>query len=220
MKYVKFICHEMKITVRPKLAGGVTVIHHAPEGWQQIARMWRRSVTDWQGAQGLELQIPFIFDQWRYNPATRKSRESIEKELSQLEQLAEYQENLRRTPIFTIDGNGIVPHDVQQDHTKRWVVGELDLDDQYLINFQGNRCRQAGQINCIEWIPEQLVQSNNLIPTKPVPATYRIKKKDTLVKIAVYFYGDGSKWRDIAKLNHINDPNHLRVGRIIKLPKT
>jgi nucleoid-associated protein YgaU len=64
-----------------------------------------------------------------------------------------------------------------------------------------------------------VIQAKNLTPTKPVPSSYRIKKGDTLVKIAVYFYGDGSKWRNIAKLNHIHDPNHLKVGRVIKLPK-
>ncbi len=219
MRYFQLICHEMKITVRPRLTGPVKVIHHTPEGWTQIQRMWRRSVTEWQGAQGLELQLPFMFDQYRYNPLTGQSRRSIENELAKLETLAEYQQNLRRTPIFTIDGYGVVPHDIHQDGGKLWVCGALDLGDDYIINHDGNRCRQVGTFNAIEWIPEQILQSRNFLPTKTVPPTYRIKKRDTLVKIAVFYYGDGSRWRDIAKLNHIRDPNHLKPGKTIKLPR-
>jgi LysM repeat protein len=205
--------------VRPKLTGPIKVIHHDPEGWNQIQRMWNKSVTEWQGAQGIELQIPFIFDQWGFNQSTGQRRMSIEKELSQLEHLAEFQPRLERTGIFLIQSNGVVPHDYTNDHTKKWICGGLDLGDDYILNYQENRCRQGGTFTALEWVPEKVIQSKNRIPTKPVPMSYRIKKGDTLVKIAVYYYGDGSRWRDIAKLNHINDPHHLKRGRTIKLPR-
>lgn len=214
-----FICHERQFTVVPQLTGPVKVIRHDPEGWQQINRMWKLYFTEWQGAQGMELQIPFIFDQYGYNPRTGTARNSVEPLIMRMELLASYDKRLGRPPIFTIDADGAVPHDVTRDPTKRWVCGTLDLDDTYVINRHNHRCRQTGTINAIEYVPSVVIQSKNLTPTKPVPHTYRIRKSDTLVKIAVYYYGDGSKWRDIAKLNHIHDPNHLKVGRVIKLPK-
>lgn len=219
MKYFRLVSHELKINVRPALTGPVKVIHHDPEGWNQIQRMWNKSVTEWQGAQGLELQIPFIFDKYMYNSNTRQRRVSIEKELSQLEQLAEFVPRLERTGVFLIQSGGIVPYDYANDHTKKWICGGLDLDDDYIMNLQDNRCRQTGTFTALEWVPEKVIQSKNRVPTRPIPMSYRVKKGDTLVKIAVYFFGDGSKWRDIAKLNHIHDPNHLKRGRVLKMPR-
>jgi nucleoid-associated protein YgaU len=218
MILVRFTSHERRISVAAKLTGGVTVIHHDPEGWQQIARMWRLSVTEWQSAQGLEIQIPFIFDQFGYNPRTRKIRSSIEKEVKQLEALAEWDYNTNRTPIFTFDAQGAVPYDRTNDHRRNWVCGGLDLDSEYILNRQHDRCRQAGTFTALEYLPSRILRGKVMIPTQRVPKSYRIKKGDTLVKIAVYFYGDGSRWREIGKLNHIHNPVKLKPGKVIKLP--
>lgn len=51
------------------------------------------------------------------------------------------------------------------------------------------------------------------------PKFYVIRKGDTLRKIANRFYGDPSVWRQIAKANGIKNPDKLKVGRKIKLPK-
>lgn len=48
---------------------------------------------------------------------------------------------------------------------------------------------------------------------------YVIKSGDTLERIAQRTLGDGSKWRDIAKLNPGLDPTRLMVGQKITLPK-
>lgn len=51
------------------------------------------------------------------------------------------------------------------------------------------------------------------------PKFYVIRKGDTLRKIANRFYGDPGVWRQIAKANGIKNPDKLKVGRKIKLPK-
>lgn len=51
------------------------------------------------------------------------------------------------------------------------------------------------------------------------PKFYTIRKGDTLRKIANRFYGDPGVWRQIAKANGIKNPDKLKVGRKIKLPK-
>ena len=50
---------------------------------------------------------------------------------------------------------------------------------------------------------------------------YKVKKGDTLYKIAKKHYGDGSKWKNIYNANKkkISNPNKLKVGITIKLPK-
>lgn len=49
--------------------------------------------------------------------------------------------------------------------------------------------------------------------------SYVIKSGDTLERIAQRTLGDGSKWRDIAKLNPGLDPTRLMVGQKITLPQ-
>lgn len=51
-----------------------------------------------------------------------------------------------------------------------------------------------------------------------IPATYTVKKGDTLQSIAKQFYGTTAEWRKIADLNKIKDPNALKVGQILKMP--
>lgn len=57
----------------------------------------------------------------------------------------------------------------------------------------------------------------------PKPAekerTYVVRPRDTLWSIAKKFYGDASRYKEIAKYNNITDPNKIRVGQVLKIPK-
>ena len=48
--------------------------------------------------------------------------------------------------------------------------------------------------------------------------SYIVKPGDTLWSIAQATYGDGTRWRDIARLNLIDKPEQLRAGSVISLP--
>lgn len=50
------------------------------------------------------------------------------------------------------------------------------------------------------------------------PATYTVKKGDTLSGIAAKLLGDSSKWPTIAQANGIKDPSKLQVGQVLKIP--
>jgi nucleoid-associated protein YgaU len=214
MRWVAFTSHEVGITVNAMLAGPATAVQWHPTGWQAISRMWRPSYTEWQGAQGWELDIPIVWN----GRATNKSQE---KYVKYMETLGEPVPNLfpGRTPILTVDAGGSIPHDKTRDPHRQWVVYGLDWSGLQIRNDDYDLVMQECTVTLWEWAPDKIVSLKELIPVRGVPKTYRIKKGDTLQKIAAYFYGDQSKWSQIAALNHLRDPNYLRVGTVIKLPQ-
>jgi len=52
----------------------------------------------------------------------------------------------------------------------------------------------------------------------PGHRTHTIKEGDTLHWIAAQEYGDANRWRYIAEVNGIDNPNRLRPGTVISLP--
>ncbi len=62
-----------------------------------------------------------------------------------------------------------------------------------------------------------LLEQGQARPTKTPAKTYQVKAGDCLWNIAKRELGDGTKYREIAEKNGINDPNKIYVGQIIKL---
>jgi LysM repeat protein len=61
-------------------------------------------------------------------------------------------------------------------------------------------------------------QNNNVRPSEnQTPKTYVVKSGDSLWKICQLYLGDGSKYKEIARLNNISNPNLIRVGQVIRL---
>lgn len=61
-------------------------------------------------------------------------------------------------------------------------------------------------------------QSGGNRPTESgTPTTYTVKAGDTLWKICKLYLGDGNKYKEIAALNNISNPNLIRVGQVIRL---
>ncbi len=59
-------------------------------------------------------------------------------------------------------------------------------------------------------------------PTPKPPQTstvrYTVRSRDTLSAIAQVFYGDHTRWREIAKANGLSNPGALRVGQVLTIP--
>lgn len=53
--------------------------------------------------------------------------------------------------------------------------------------------------------------------TKEPEKTYTVQKGDTLWNIAKKQLGDGSKYKELAALNNISNPNFLSVGQVLKI---
>lgn len=93
-------------------------------------------------------------------------------------------------------------------------------------------CRHHGWsersvIGHLEWQPGKIDPRGfgmdwlrGLIRDRLAPATtYTVRSGDTLSSIAKSRLGDADRWRDIATLNKLTDPNKLVVGQTLKLPK-
>ncbi len=61
------------------------------------------------------------------------------------------------------------------------------------------------------------VKKNARAQTKQPDKTYTVQKGDTLWNIAKKYLGDGSKYKQLATLNNISNPNFLSIGQVLKL---
>jgi len=57
------------------------------------------------------------------------------------------------------------------------------------------------------------------IKLEELPTVYTVKVGDNLWKIAATIYGSGYNWVDIAKENHLKNPNLVYAGQELKIPK-
>lgn len=74
------------------------------------------------------------------------------------------------------------------------------------------------------FLSDSIIQLNNTIKVlenKEITINYTVKKGDHLYKIAYFFYGDGSKCKQIGADNNLVQLNKLKVGQvlIIKIPQ-
>jgi len=58
---------------------------------------------------------------------------------------------------------------------------------------------------------------NRSISSKTTPKTYTVKKGDTLWNICKLHLGDGQKYKEIAKLNNIKNPDLIYPGQVLRL---
>lgn len=57
-----------------------------------------------------------------------------------------------------------------------------------------------------------------LVLKQAIMKSYKVKSGDSLGSIAMKFLGETSRWREIADLNDIVNPNRIQVGQVLQLP--
>lgn len=60
--------------------------------------------------------------------------------------------------------------------------------------------------------------TRNVAASQPLRASYVVRSGDSLERIARRELGDGARWREVAELNGIKNPNLVRVGQKLTLP--
>jgi LysM repeat protein len=175
-------------------------------GWQLITRPHRKSLTEWQGVEPMQLTFSLLLD-------GGAGRSSIENDCLVLEQMS--QPNGAADPSV-VRVAGAVPHSDLD-----WVIETLAWDGSPIYSSRGYRTRHEVTVTLREFVAPDLLPSaaaTARAKTGSSGSTYVVKKGDTLVSIAAHQLGDYTRWQSIANLNGLRDPNKLTVGQKLRLP--
>ncbi|RZU72679.1 LysM domain-containing protein [Micromonospora kangleipakensis] len=60
--------------------------------------------------------------------------------------------------------------------------------------------------------------TGGLLPGRAAPPVYRVAKGDYLGEVAERYLDDFDRYREVARLNRLADPDRIRAGQLLKLP--
>jgi hypothetical protein len=120
------------------------------------------------------MTLPVLWDHWRtpgrHTYEAYEEGSSVESAIAQLEMLATaHAADGRPSRIYLVARGRAVPH---QD--RLWVIDSLQWQDGALMNAQGNRVRQAVDVNLLEWIGDQRVKERS--PAKRMQELQKLHK--------------------------------------------
>lgn len=177
-------------------------------GWQEVTRPRRKSLTEYIGPAVDKLNLPIKCDGFPHT--------SVQADVDWLGDLG--RRDGEQSPVFRVTGPVWLSGNL-------FVCDSVDWGDFARSGTTGDLVRQSLTLHC--WRYEA---ANSVISTSPAkkhsgkhsgsshPKTYTVRKGDTLQKIAAKVYGKASDWHRIADANNLRDPNHLKVGQVLKLP--
>lgn len=192
-------------------------------GWSRVARPRRKALTEWVGRDSVSISINFIL-----NDLAKNRGAWIEDKCQILDELAGVEAGDPEPPLLELhsDPPGIVPHSYERASHVRWFIETLTWDQEAIrYNGNGNRTHAAGTLVLTQFVKDERLRMSKRKKkddSKGRRKTYRVKRGDTLQKIAARkdVYGDRHKWRRIAKANKIRDPKlgPKWVGKVLKIP--
>jgi hypothetical protein len=179
-------------------------------GWEAVTRPRQEGFVEWVGTQPISMDVPVMLDGFA-------AGDSVEPAIALLLTMTRNRQGARSEPPVVRLTGAPVPH-----QNLLWVISNIGWGDVARRGSDGARIRQVATITFLEYrAPDVLVR-------RPSPAqrhkkggshrTYVVHKGDTLPKIAARLLHNSKRWREIAKLNNLRDPNHLKVGTRLRLP--
>lgn len=104
-------------------------------------------------------------------------------------------------------------------HSFKAVVTSANVTFTYFSN-EGLPLRANVELSLEQFEPDANWGPQNPTSGTPTPnRTHQVRVGDTLDRIAAQYYGDSTRWRDIADLNGISDPLDLRPGTHLAIPE-
>jgi LysM repeat protein len=104
-------------------------------------------------------------------------------------------------------------------HSFKAVVKSADVTFTYFSN-EGLPLRANVEMQLEQYEPDANWGPQNPTSGTPKPnRTHQVQVGDTLDRIASRYYGDSTKWRDIAAANGIADPLDLTPGGYLAIPE-
>lgn len=206
----------VELSDRAQVAGGVG-------GWDTIDRPRATQAVEYTGTPLRTLTLPIVLTGLAADGHVGPDV-AIESGITKVEACSRRTAATGQPPIFTVAGP--VRH-----LGLRYVVSGVEWDnDTYQADDTGARTQQFGTLSLTQYAAATV-----LVVRDPVKKARKKKKDagkgsgkrartvtvrpgDTLGKIAARELGAAKRWREIATLNGIRDPDNVRAGRVLKLP--
>ena len=115
----------------------------------------------------------------------------------------------------------------------RMIVSGSDINDAFLIEDVTETLREgdgditltvrlreykfSSELNAQTGGTAQSVQKTARADERVTAKTWTVRRGDTLWAIASSLYGDGTRWREIARKNGVADPRKLQIGTVLTL---
>ncbi len=104
-------------------------------------------------------------------------------------------------------------------HSFKAVITSANVTFTY-FSHEGMPLRANVELSLEQYEPDANWGPQNPTSGTPTPErTHLVQVGDTLDRIAGRYFGDSTKWRDIAVLNGIADPLDLKPGRLLSIPE-
>jgi len=104
-------------------------------------------------------------------------------------------------------------------HSFKAVITNMQVAFTY-FSHEGLPLRANVEMSLEQYEPDANWGPQNPTSGTPRPSrTHRVEVGDTLDRISSRYYGDPTKWRDIAAANGIGDPLDLTPGRLLAIPE-
>lgn len=187
-------------------------------GWTVVSRQRRVGLTQWQGKDPIRMAIPILFDGFANSAG-------VEIDISRLSRMALPPSGGGEPPHIKVKG-AAVPSPGPTD----WVIENIAWGTAKVIYGMtaggvSARMRQDAVINIMEYRHEDRVAfatlpSAGLLGASKVgwPKTYILKRGESLQSVAVKFYHDATKWKQIADANNLIDPRSAKIGATLRIP--
>lgn len=212
LRQIRITCNALNLEVNGLLGPTNPVPVGGYGGWELQPRPHRVAVTNWAGRNPFTLSLDVLLDGWQQELSQERKIRSLE-----LMALPTADLTPKRPPLVRVHGLSI-PHPHQN---AAWVIQDLAWGETLRSTSTGDRVRQQVTISLMQHVDASNIEENNIRPgtAQPKYRRYTIKKGDTLQSISRKLLGEAKRWKELAKLNNINDPRHLKVGSHIRVPR-
>ena len=211
---------------------GASVTEGPQPRWTEVERPRRQNVLRYDG-KGVRRQSFQVMFSGALNRTTGELADVTSEVVAMLRLLGERGGD--EPPVLRIAGPlyGIGPDD-------RWQLQSAVLaGEPWRRASDGRTCQVTYDVTLVQFLFTDVLVQKVLPPSPaaasndradaaaaaagapPAPAagrTYTVRKGDNLTKIAAAQLGNGSRWRELAQLNALRDPNRIYPGQVLKLP--
>jgi LysM domain len=191
--------------------------------YDTVSRPFRAAVNRWTGF-GVETQTLMVMFSGPWNPDIGE-QDDITGEVVKLESLAIPPGGTTEPPLLRLEGPGVYGRSVDD----RWQIQSVEPKADTLISrdSDGRTAQVEYSVVLTKWYSSEVVTFESpaakaIAEAGGAPAgqprTYTVVKGDVLSRIAQRELGNANRWKEIADLNGIRDPNKISPGQILKLP--